>query len=172
MADAHSSKAVALNPNDIFAMLSRGYVLAYLGDPAAGVDQMTKALRYDPHTPYLFYEQCAEASYMLRDYEKAVDIYKRWRNPPLHMYILLAMNYAQLGRMDDALAAKKTFDDNCPEDADFPAYAAMSGCANAKRMPSTGSKAIARSAWRFDSKDAPVDPARAQRPDSTRAQRR
>jgi hypothetical protein len=40
------------------------------------------------------------------------------------MYILLAVNYAQLGRMEEALAAKKTFDDNCPENADFTFYAA------------------------------------------------
>ena len=124
LAEAHSRKAVALNPNDIFAMMSRGYVLAYLGDPAAGVGQLTKALRYDPHTSHLFYEQCAEASYMLRDYEKAVEIYKSWRNPPLHSFILLAINYAQLGRMEEALAAKQTFDENCPQDADFSFYAA------------------------------------------------
>jgi tetratricopeptide (TPR) repeat protein len=124
LAEAHSRKAVALNPNDIFAMMSRGYVLAYLGDPAAGVEQLTKALRYDPHTSHLFYEQCAEASYMLRDYEKAVEIYKSWRNPPLHSFILLAINYAQLGRMEEALAAKQTFDENCPQDADFSFYAA------------------------------------------------
>jgi TolB-like protein/Tfp pilus assembly protein PilF len=124
LAEAHSRKAVALNPNDIFAMLSRGYVLAYSGDPAAGVDQLAKALRYDPHTPAHFSEQCAEASYMLRDYEKAIAIYKRWQNPPLHMYILLAVNYAQLGHLEEALTAKKTFDDNCPENADFTFYAA------------------------------------------------
>ncbi len=124
LAEAHSGKAVDLNPNDIFAMMGRGYVLAYLGDPAAGVDLLTKALRYDPHTPYVYYEQCAEASYMLRDYAKAVEIYKRWQNPPLHMYILLAINYAQLGRMEEALAAKKIFDDKCPEDADITFYAA------------------------------------------------
>ncbi len=124
LAEAHSSKAVALNPNDIFAMLSRGYVVAYLGDPAAGVDLLTKALRYDPHTPAYFYEQCAEASYMLRDFENAIAIYKRWQNPPLHMYVPLAVNYAQLGNMDEAFAAKKTFDDNRPENADFTFYAA------------------------------------------------
>ena len=115
---------MALNPNDIFALLSRGYVVAYLGDPAAGVEQLNKALRYDPHTPAWFYELCAEASYMLRDYEKAVEIYKRWRNPPLHAFNLLAINYAQLGRMEEAHAAKRTFDDNCPEDFDFSFYTA------------------------------------------------
>jgi TolB-like protein/Tfp pilus assembly protein PilF len=124
LADTHSAKAMALNPNDIFAMLGRGYVVAYLGDPAAGVDQLTKALRYDPHTSHLFHEQCAEASYMLRDYEKAVEIYKRWQNPPLHAFVLLAINYAQLGRMDEARAAKQFFIDSCPEGFDFSFYTA------------------------------------------------
>ena len=40
------------------------------------------------------------------------------------MYIPLAVNYAQLGHMEKALAAKKTFDDNRPENVDFTFYAA------------------------------------------------
>jgi TolB-like protein/class 3 adenylate cyclase len=124
LAEAHSGKAVALNRNDIFAMLGRGYVLAYLGDPAAGVDLLNRALRYDPHTPAYFHEQFAEANYMLRDYEKAIAIYKRWQSPPLHMYILLAVNCAQLGLMEEARAAKKTFDDHCPDNADFTFHTA------------------------------------------------
>ncbi len=125
LADAHSSKAVSLNPNDIFAMLSRGYVVSYLGDPAAGVEQLTNALRHDPHTPAYFYEYCAEAYYMLHDYEKAIEIYKRWQNPPVHMYVPLALNYAQLGRMDEARAAMQEFEHNRPEEADFASYNAM-----------------------------------------------
>jgi TolB-like protein len=123
LADVHSSKAVTLNPNDLFALMSRGYVVTYLGDPAAGVEQLTRALRYDPHTPEFFHEQFAEANYMLGNYEKAVEIYTRWRNRPLHACIPLAANYAQLGRMDEARAAIKTFEDQLAEDADFTFYA-------------------------------------------------
>lgn len=122
-ADTQSQKAVALNSNDVYAMLARGYVVTYLGDPAAGVDQLTKALRYDPHTPAFFHELSAEACYMQRDYNKAVEIYTRWQNAPLHIYIPLAANYAQLDRMDDAAAAMKVFEKNRPQDVDFSIFA-------------------------------------------------
>lgn len=122
LADANSSKAVELNRNDIFAMLIRGYVVSYLGDPAAGVAQLNDALRYDPHTPYYFYEQCAEANYMLRDYERAIEIYNRWQNPPAHMHILLAVNYAQSGQMDKANAAMAAFGEKHPEIFDYTSF--------------------------------------------------
>ncbi|MCP5085075.1 MAG: tetratricopeptide repeat protein [Alphaproteobacteria bacterium] len=123
LADRHSAKALLLNPNDIFAMLARGYVLAYLGEYDAGVAQLTQALRHDPHYPDYFHELLAEACYMQRNYEQAVDIYNRWQNPPLHMYVPLAVNYAQLGRMDEAKAAIAQFEDKRPDHADFTNYA-------------------------------------------------
>ena len=61
---------------------------------------------------------------MLREYHKAIDIYTRWQNPPLHMYIPLAVNYGQLDRMDEARAALNMFNENRPPDADFSFYAA------------------------------------------------
>ncbi len=123
LADLHSMKGASLNPNDIIAMLSRGYVLSYLGNPAAGVEQMTNALRYDPQTPYHYYEQCAEACYMLGDYRRAVEIYKSWQSPPAHMYVPLAANYAQLGQMDAARDAMVIFESFRPKDTRFTFYA-------------------------------------------------
>lgn len=61
---------------------------------------------------------------MLHHYEEAVAVYRRWENPPLHMYILLALNYAQLGRMDAAAEAMARFADRRPESVDFALYAA------------------------------------------------
>lgn len=76
-----------------------------------------------PHGPELFNETLAEASYMLRDYARAIEIYKRWHNPPLHIYVPLAVNYAQLGRMDEARGAIAQFEDKRPDHADFANYA-------------------------------------------------
>ena len=42
----------------------------------------------------------------------------------MHTRVLLAVNCAQLGRMEEALAAKQTFDDSCPEDFDLSFYTA------------------------------------------------
>lgn len=122
LADSHSAEAVTLNPNAIYALLCRGYVVSYLGDHAAGVDQLNNALRYDPHAPDFYYEQLAEANYMRRDYEKAIDIYKRWKSPPAHMNLLLAICCAQQGWQEDADAAYASHKEKCPEDFDVEQF--------------------------------------------------
>ena len=60
---------------------------------------------------------------MLRDYKKAVAIYERWQNPPVHMYTHLAACYAQLGRMEEAVRVTKIFEENRPKGSDFSYYA-------------------------------------------------
>ncbi len=122
LADLHSEKAVSLNPNDVFSLLMRGYVLAYLGEPAAGVEQLNRALQFDPHGPDAFNELLAEASYLLRDYETAIEIYTRWQNPPLHTYVPLAVNYAQLGRLKEAQDALAKFKARNLDNVDFDSY--------------------------------------------------
>jgi adenylate cyclase len=120
----HSQKALSINPNDLAALLNRGFIEAYTGDALAGVEHLVEALRYNPQAPDYFKEPLAEAYYMLRDYEKAIEIYRRWQNPPIHMYTHLAACYAHLGRMDEAQAAAAIFKEGCPPDADFDFYAA------------------------------------------------
>jgi adenylate cyclase len=124
LAMSHSQRALSLNPNDLDALLNRGFYEAYTGEALAGVERLIEALRYNPHAPDYLKEPLAEAYYMLGDYEKAIEIYRRWQNPPIHMYSHLAACYAQLGRMDEAQAAAAAFKEGCPPDADFDFYAA------------------------------------------------
>ena len=123
LALVHSDKAMALNPNEFAGLVARGSLLTYLGDPAQGVEILTKALGHDPLTPDFNFEDLAEAYYMLRDYKKAVAIYERWQNPPVHMYTHLAACYAQLGRMEEAVRVTKIFEENRPKGSDFSYYA-------------------------------------------------
>ncbi len=120
----HSDRAIALNPNEFSGLVARGGLLTYLGDPAKGVDLLTEALGHDPLTPDFHFEDLAEAYYMMRDYEKAIEIYRRWQNPPVHMYTHLAACYAQLDRMEEAQRATKIFEDSRSKDSDFSFYAA------------------------------------------------
>ncbi len=123
LADTHSAQAVKLNGNAIYALLARGYVLSYLGDPASGVEQVANALKYDPHAPDFYRELLAESSYMLRDYDKAIEIYTGWTTPPPHTALLLSICYAQAGRMEDARAAFQKHESERPEGYSDEAFA-------------------------------------------------
>ena len=92
--------------------------MSYLGDPAAGAASIRQALKYDPHAPDYYHELLAEVSYMCGDYENAVNIYKRWKNPPAHMYVPLAICLAQLDRQDEADAAFEFVTTNSSADFD------------------------------------------------------
>ncbi|MEP1207379.1 MAG: adenylate/guanylate cyclase domain-containing protein [Rhizobiaceae bacterium] len=124
LAKLHSDKAIALNPNEFSGLISRGGLITYLGDPREGVNILTKALGHDPLTPDFHYEDLAEAYYMLKEYEKAIEIYQRWQDPPIHMYTHLAACNAQLGRDEEARRAAKIFEDGRPKGSDFSFYAA------------------------------------------------
>ncbi|MGI9351272.1 MAG: tetratricopeptide repeat protein, partial [Rhizobiaceae bacterium] len=124
LAKIHSDKAIALNPNEYSGLIARGGLLTYLGDPVEGVNLLTKALGHDPLSPDFYFEDLAEAYYMLRDYEKAIETYSRWQDPPIHMYTHLAACHAQLGRMEEARNAAKMFENGRPKDSDFSFYAA------------------------------------------------
>ncbi len=123
LAKLHSDRALVLNPNDIFAATNQGMITTYLGDPLQGVDQLNEALAHDPLSPDLFFEDLAEAYYMLHDYENAIEIFQRWKNPPVHTYTHLAACYAQLGRMEEARHAVEMFNEARPENSDFAFYA-------------------------------------------------
>ncbi len=55
---------------------------------------------------------------------KAIETFRRWRNPPFHMYAELAACYAQLGRIDEAQAAVAKYERQRPEDYNFAKFAA------------------------------------------------
>ena len=73
--------------------------------------------------PDFFFEALAESYYMMRDYNKALEIYQSWEKPPAHSHTQVAACYAQLGQMDDAFAAARAFKEIYPEEADFAYYA-------------------------------------------------
>ncbi|MFD1159016.1 adenylate/guanylate cyclase domain-containing protein [Roseovarius aestuarii] len=123
LAQIHSDKALALNPNEIFALLEKGVLLNYSGKSKEAVEHLIKALAHDPLAPDYQFEALAEANYMLGNYEEAIRIYKRWRDPPVHMYSHLAACYAQLGQMKESRQAAALFEDGRPKDSDFTFYA-------------------------------------------------
>ena len=123
LAKIHSDKAIAQNPNEFAGLIARGGLITYLGDPAEGVKILSTALGHDPLSPDFHYEDLAEAHYMLREYERAIEIYQKWQDPPIHMYTHLAACNAQLGRMEEAQRAAGIFENGRPAGSDFSFYA-------------------------------------------------
>jgi adenylate cyclase len=127
LAQSHSDRALVLNPNDPEVLFNANFALTYLGDPKAGIELVKKAMRLDPHCPELYLEGLFDAHYLARDYEKAIEAFMKWRDPPPHMHAELAACYAQLGRMEDARAAAAEFERLRPEGYDFAEVARFHG---------------------------------------------
>lgn len=125
LARYHAGLAIKLNPNNTSALNMYGFVLTYLGEAEDGLRAMLEAEKMEVHMPGLSLEAMAETQYLLRDYEAAIETYRRWREPPLHTYVHLAACYAQLGRMDDAQRAVDEYNERRPDDSDLPRYVAQ-----------------------------------------------
>jgi adenylate cyclase len=121
LADYHSDKAIALNPNDAEVMFRRGCTLAYRGDPQTALDWFRRAMRLDPQRPS-FREAIFDAHYMARDYEGAIALYQGWSNPPIHMIVEAAACYAQLDRTEETRLTLAEFMQRRPENYDLAAF--------------------------------------------------
>jgi TolB-like protein len=60
--DALIDQALALNPNLAWAWLFSAWVKVWLGEPEAGVEHATRAMRLSPHDPHTFNMQSAIAA--------------------------------------------------------------------------------------------------------------
>jgi len=124
LANAHLELAMHLNPNDVATIGTYGLQRAYLGYASEGLQWLEKAQQMDPQYAGFSREEMAETSYLLCNYEAALEIYKGWHNPPPHTYTHMAACYAQLGHMEEAKKATARFKSLCSAEVNFPRYAA------------------------------------------------
>jgi adenylate cyclase len=80
LADAHSKRAVTLNPSDAEVTYRRGFSLVFGGDPKGGLEWLRRATRLDPNMPHKHQQVLFEAFYMAREYDEALEIYRSWPN--------------------------------------------------------------------------------------------
>ena len=123
LAKRHIDRAIKLNPNDYVVMLYAGLVLAYLGDTDEGLEWMRKLMRHDPISIESFREGMFEIYYLARRYDDAVESVKGWSDPSGFMLALIAAAYSMLDRMDEALAARRQFERDWPDDRSIGALA-------------------------------------------------
>jgi adenylate cyclase len=124
LARFHSERAIALNPNDIFAIAATGVVLSYTGQAAAGLEHykvLERLHRFDPQEVGL--EALFDCYYMLGDDEKAIEAFRRMQNPVPHMWVEYGAALANLGRVDEARAAVAAGLRDAPPGWDAPNFA-------------------------------------------------
>jgi len=123
LTESHMQRAIRLNPNDVEVLYRMGAVAAYCGNPREGLDWMQKAMRLDPFYPDPRLEALFDAYYMLGEYGKAAEVFRRWRNPPVHMYAEFAAALAKLGDPGACREAVDTYDRIRPKAHDISEFA-------------------------------------------------
>ena len=100
--ERHYLRAMALNPNDANVRASYGVLLAALGRPEEGIDQIREAMRLNPYHPEWYWVDLGAALYAAKRYEDAIEAYRQRTRPLPWVLTHLAACYAQLGQMDEA----------------------------------------------------------------------
>ncbi len=115
----HAQRACALNPNDPEALTTMALVLAYGGSPDEALEWHAKSEKLEP---YAADDQrldiLCDTFYMLRQYDKVIQIHQAYRNAPPGLLPVLAAAYAQVGKVDEARKTLQTMEQRgCPVSA-------------------------------------------------------
>jgi TolB-like protein/class 3 adenylate cyclase/Flp pilus assembly protein TadD len=111
--DALIDQAIALNPNLAWAWIFSGWVKISLGEPEAGIERISHAMRLSPQDPYMFGMQSAMASAHLAAgrYAEALSwAEKGIRVKPNYLLAacIIAASRALAGRIEEARVAVAT----------------------------------------------------------------
>ena len=102
---AEAQRSVELDPNNAEVWVRLGHILDHAGRPREGLPLIEKAMRLDPHHPFVYPFWLGCALYSLERYEEALGAYERAskRNPEfMAAHQFLAATYAALGRLEEA----------------------------------------------------------------------
>ncbi len=107
----HAERAVALNPNDSYALFVKATVLTYFGNMQEALEFFAKSERLEPYAPDDLRLDClCDCHYMLHNYDKVIEIHRAYQNVPAFLYLILAAAAAQLGRQEQARDAVKDYE--------------------------------------------------------------
>jgi adenylate cyclase len=99
----HQERGLSLNPNYDLIVVQQGELLTWLGRPQEGIEWIRKAMQLNPHFPQRFWNHLGRAHFVARQYQEAIDAFKRITTPDYIHHAFLAACYAYLG--DDVRAA-------------------------------------------------------------------
>jgi tetratricopeptide (TPR) repeat protein len=107
----HAERAVFLNPNDPFALFVKANVLTYAGEAEAALDLFARSESLEAYAPDDQRLDClCDCHYMLRNYQKVIEIHSVYQNVPAFLYLILAAACAQAGRHEQARAAVRDYE--------------------------------------------------------------
>jgi TolB-like protein/DNA-binding SARP family transcriptional activator len=103
LADYHFRKALALNPNSPSLLAGLGILYGFRGEPERGLGYFREALAIAPHfAPTWYWRNRAVVHFIAREYEEAIEGFKRSPIQPDWVEAYLAASHAHLGKMDEA----------------------------------------------------------------------
>ncbi|MFL6515029.1 MAG: adenylate/guanylate cyclase domain-containing protein [Chthoniobacterales bacterium] len=101
-----AERAVSLNPMDGATAAFMGFLIAYTGDWERGCALSEKGLQLNPNHPGWYHYPAWHDAYRKKDYRKALEVALQLNAPQnYYTHAVLAMCYAQLGRMEEARQA-------------------------------------------------------------------
>jgi adenylate cyclase len=102
---AEAERGVALNANGHVALLTLGAILDRVGRPAEAIIVLEKAIRLNPLPPALYYAWLGVSHMLLKQYDKAIDVFRKGLEiqPDNAVGLVhLAATYSLAGRQEDA----------------------------------------------------------------------
>jgi tetratricopeptide (TPR) repeat protein len=92
-------------PRDPNIMMIEGTILAYSGEHQRALTMMETAVRREPRLPITFKMAMAEARYLARDYQRALQVYDSVFDMPWYAALMRSACLGQLGQSDTARMA-------------------------------------------------------------------
>ena len=110
LALALSERAIALNPNDPFALHVRGAALTYVGYPEQALEWFAMSERLEPYARNdARLDVLADCHQMLGNWDKAIEILESLPSLPPFLWMPLAAAYARADRADKATWARERY---------------------------------------------------------------
>ncbi len=102
-------KAVELNPNGANLMMELGWALTYSGLPDEGLQIMGEAISRNPYYPGWYLWDLAWGHFVAQRYEEAIEPLEKRTPKSNFTHLMLAVNYAKVGRLKEAAYSMQTF---------------------------------------------------------------
>ncbi len=100
-------KAVELNPNGADLIMELGWALTYSGQPDEGLRIMDEAVSRNPYYPGWYLWDFAWGHFVAHRYESAIEALESPKSNFTHL--MLAVNYAKVGRYEESSASMEVF---------------------------------------------------------------